>query len=98
VKNKRVDTYSHYNKDDKKLDKKIKEVKDEESSFKVEGRNSVIELLKSNREVNKVLIAKGERQGSINDIIIYCKERCMLYQKVEKQSGIKLLRQIITIM
>ena len=84
MKNKRVDTYSHYNKDDKKLDKKIKEVKDGESSFKVEGRNSVIELLKSNREVNKVLIAKGERQGSINDIIKLCKDKGIVFQEVEK--------------
>ncbi len=84
MKNKRVDTYSHYNKDNKKLDKKIKEVKDEESSFKVEGRNSVIELLKSNREINKVLIAKGDRQGSINDIIKLCKDKGVVFQEVEK--------------
>ena len=32
--------------------------------FKVEGRNAVIELLKSDKVVNKIMIAKGEKQGS----------------------------------
>ena len=81
---KRIDTYSHYNKDDKKLDRRIKEVKDGEATSKVEGRNAVIELLKSEREVNKVLIAKGDRQGSINDIIKLCKEKGIVFQEVEK--------------
>jgi 23S rRNA (guanosine2251-2'-O)-methyltransferase len=96
----KVDTYSHYNKDNKKLDRKIKEVKmmerkhkpinrDKDSSsdsesFKVEGRNAVIELLKSDREVNKVFISKGDRQGSINDIIKLCKERNIIFQEVDK--------------
>ena len=33
------------------------------------GRNAVIELLKSDREVENVLVAKGEREGSINRIL-----------------------------
>lgn len=28
------------------------------------GRNAVIELLKSGREIENILIAKGEREGS----------------------------------
>ena len=39
--------------------------------FKIEGRNAVIELLKSDKTVNKVMIQKGERQGSINEIISF---------------------------
>ena len=38
------------------------------------GRNAVIELLKSGREVENVLISKGEREGSINRIVAMCKE------------------------
>ena len=34
------------------------------------GRNAVIELLKSGREVENVLIAKGEKEGSINRIFL----------------------------
>ncbi len=86
------DTYSHYNKDNKKLDKKIKELKSSKSERKnesenssiVEGRNAVLELLKSNREINKVLIAKGDRQGSINEIISTCKDKGVVFQEVEK--------------
>jgi 23S rRNA (guanosine2251-2'-O)-methyltransferase len=83
---KKLDTYSHYKKDSKKLDKKIKEIKsqEDESQSKVEGRNAVIELLKSNREINKVLIAKGDRQGSVNDIIKLCKDRGIVFQEVER--------------
>ena len=40
-----------------------KENKNEETSYedKVEGRNSVLELLSSNRDINKILVQKGER-------------------------------------
>jgi len=51
---------------------------------KIEGRNSVLELLKSDREINKVLIAKGDKQGSINDIIKLCKDKGIVFQEVEK--------------
>lgn len=32
-----------------------------EFTDQVEGRNSVIELLESNRDINKIFIAKGEK-------------------------------------
>ena len=38
----------------------------------VYGRNSVIELLESERTVNKVFILKGEKHGSIRKIIDMC--------------------------
>ena len=31
------------------------------SEYKVEGRNAVIELLKSDRTVNKIMVARGDR-------------------------------------
>ena len=83
----KIDTYSHYKKDNKKIDKKIKEIKsdnNDSSGSRIEGRNAVIELLKSEREINKVLIAKGERQGSINEIISLCKERSIVFQEVDR--------------
>ena len=89
---KKVDTYSHYNKDEKKLDKKMKElhklnrseISTDSANALIEGRNAVIELLKSDREINKVLIAKGDRQGSINEIIKLCKDRGIVFQEVDK--------------
>ena len=35
----------------------------------VEGRNSVIELLESGKDINKIFITKGEHHGSIHKII-----------------------------
>ena len=52
--------------------------------FKIEGRNAVIELLKSEREVNKLMIQKGERQGSIHEIIKLAKTKGIIVQEVEK--------------
>ena len=39
----------------------------------VEGRNSVIELLNSDRDINKIFVQSGERHGSINKIIAIAK-------------------------
>ncbi|MBR1802564.1 MAG: 23S rRNA (guanosine(2251)-2'-O)-methyltransferase RlmB [Clostridia bacterium] len=50
----------------------------------VEGRNSVLELLESGRDVNKIIIAKGEKHGSINKIIATAKERKIVISEVEK--------------
>lgn len=50
----------------------------------VEGRNSVIELLESGRDINKIFIAKGEKHGSINKIIAMAKERKIIIAEIEK--------------
>lgn len=49
------------------------------------GRNAVIELLKSGREVENVLVAKGEREGSINRIIAMCREKHIVVKTVDKK-------------
>lgn len=53
---------------------------DEDKEFEIRedvvlGRNAVIELLKSGREVECLYIQKGEIQGSINKIISMAKEK-----------------------
>ena len=53
-------------------------------SDQIEGRNSVLELLESDRDINKILIAKGERHGSINKIIVLAKQRKIVIAEVEK--------------
>lgn len=50
----------------------------------VEGRNSVIELLESGRDVNKIFITEGERHGSINKIISMAKERKIIITETSK--------------
>lgn len=55
-----------------------------EDSDQVEGRNSVIELLESGRDINKIFIAKGEKHGSINKIIALAKEKKVIINEVER--------------
>ena len=50
----------------------------------VEGRNSVIELLESGRDINKIFIAKGEKHGSINKILALAKEHKVIVTEVER--------------
>ena len=56
-----------------------------EHSDKIEGRNPVMEALRSDREIDKILIAKGSQQGSIQKIIGMAKDKGILIQYVEKQ-------------
>lgn len=51
----------------------------------VEGRNSVIELLESKRDINKIYIQAGERHGSINKIIAMAKERKIIISEISKE-------------
>lgn len=54
------------------------------SEFKIEGRNAVIELLKTDRTINKILIARGDRQGSINEIIKLAKQNKVIVTEVDR--------------
>ncbi len=49
------------------------------------GRNAVLELLKSGREVESVYIAKGEREGSVKSIIALCREKKIVIKDVDKR-------------
>jgi len=51
----------------------------------VEGRNPVIEVLKSGRAVDKLLVAKGQKEGSIKQIIAMAKERKIPVQEVDRR-------------
>ena len=52
----------------------------------VEGRNSVLELLESGKDINKIFITKGERHGSINKIIAIAKEnKIVIIEKDKRQ-------------
>lgn len=62
----------------------IAESADELPNDVVAGRNAVMETLKSGRSINKLLIAKGEQQGSIREIIALAKEKGIIMQTVDK--------------
>lgn len=50
----------------------------------IEGRNAVLELLEAGRDINKILIAKGEKHGSIHKIISLAKENKVVITEVER--------------
>jgi len=50
----------------------------------VEGRNSVLELLESEKDINKIFVTRGEKQGSINKIIGRAKGKGIVLVEVDK--------------
>lgn len=56
----------------------------EEYQDQVEGRNAVLELLESGRDINKILVAKGEKHGSIYKILSIAKKRKIIITEVER--------------
>ena len=65
----------------KKYDKKEEKIYDDQ----IEGRNSVIELLESKKDINKIFVTKGERHGSINKILAMAKERNVIIVEKDKK-------------
>ncbi len=56
----------------------------EEYNDQVEGRNAVLELLESGRDINKILVANGEKHGSIHKILAIAKERQIIVTEMER--------------
>lgn len=48
------------------------------------GRNAVMEALKGEREIDKILVQKGEKEGSVIKIISLAKSKAVVVQEVEK--------------
>ena len=59
----------------------------EEKKFddQIEGRNSVLELLESGKDINKIFITRGEKHGSINKILGIAKERKIIVVEKDKR-------------
>ncbi len=51
----------------------------------IEGRNSVLELLQSEKDINKIYITKGEKHGSINKIIQLAKQKKIIIVEKDKK-------------
>lgn len=60
-------------------------VRNEGFQDQVEGRNSVLELLDSDRDINKIFIERGEKHGSINKIIVKAREKKVVIVEVDRQ-------------
>lgn len=48
------------------------------------GRNPVLEILKSGKEIEKIYVSRGELKGSVNKIIGIAKDRNIIIQQVDK--------------
>ena len=59
----------------------------EEKRFddQIEGRNSVLELLESVKDINKIFVTRGEKHGSINKILGIAKERKIIVVEKDKR-------------
>lgn len=53
---------------------------------KLEGRNSVLEALKAGRSINKIIVSKGEREGSIKQILSLARENKVIVQELERSN------------
>lgn len=56
----------------------------QELQDQIEGRNSLLELLESGRDINKIYIQSGEKHGSIHKIIAMAKERKILISEIDR--------------
>ena len=64
-----------------KYEKKEEKIYDDQ----IEGRNSVIELLESKKDINKIFVTKGEKHGSINKILAMARERNVIIVEKDKR-------------
>ncbi len=70
--------------DSKKIKEDRNKVNDREDIIK--GRNAVIEALKSeNTTIEQIMIAKGEREGSINVILAIAREKNIVVKEVDRK-------------
>lgn len=74
-------------KNSKEIKNKNYNSKKEKQNFEdqVEGRNSVLELLESGKDINKIFITRGEKHGSINKIIAKAKQNGIIIVEKDKR-------------
>lgn len=65
---------------DKKNYKDEKQYQDQ-----IEGRNAVIEALESGRDINRIFVSNGEKNGSINKILVMAKDKKVIVVEVNKK-------------
>lgn len=64
------------------MKKEEKDINDYEDQ--IEGRNSVIELLESGKDINKLYISKGDKHGTIGKIIALAKQNKVIINEIDK--------------
>ncbi len=83
----RRDNQKRRNGQDRRQNVRRKEDEQEEKRFddQIEGRNSVLELLESGKDINKIYVTRGEKHGSINKILAIAKERKIIVVEKDKR-------------
>ena len=84
----KYDYQSSYKKNNKNA-QKAKDLSVGKSTVEIDeniiyGRNAVMEALKGEREIDKILVQKGEKEGSVIKIISLAKSKAVVVQEVEK--------------
>ena len=51
----------------------------------VEGRNAVLEVFKSGRDIEKIIVAKGNTEGTIRRIMAMAADKGVVLQQVERK-------------
>ena len=64
---------------------KEKNVENERDNNLIIGRNAVSEALRSGRNIDTLLVVRGERNGSVGRIIAECKEKGVVIKEVDKK-------------
>lgn len=72
-------------------ERRVEDRREEDKEFKensyedvIAGRNAVMELLKSSKDINKIFVERGEKHGSINEIIARAKEARIVIVEAER--------------
>jgi len=68
-------------------DRREKKFRDDDKPFnenQLEGRNAALEVLKSGRDVEKIIVAKGNVEGTIKRIIAMAAEKKIVVQHVDR--------------
>jgi len=55
------------------------------TTSRIEGRNPVMEAIKSGRSIDKILVQSGEKNGSIKKIIALAREKKIVVTEAERQ-------------
>ncbi len=79
-----AEKFKKYNNKNKRNDV-IRNEMPNEASDKLEGRNPVLEALRSGRPIDKVFVLSGDKNGSVIKILSLCREKRIPVMEVDKQ-------------
>lgn len=68
----------HIAREEREMDREINE-------NQLEGRNAILEVLRSGRDIEKIMVAKGNVEGTIKRIIAMAVEKGVVIQEVSRQ-------------